>query len=294
MRPTLAEAPVDSRRQIRRSDNAAQTERARQTGDQRLAMLGVEAYRALEPQAAVGRAVVPMATSRAAAVPLSSGRLFPEVGRRRSSATRSRFRPALKRLLDVVGALGLLAALSPVLLVIAGLVKASGGPVLFSHERVGLGGRRFGCLKFRSMTVDSAKRLQALLAADAEARAEWDSTRKLKRDPRVTTVGRFLRASSLDELPQLINVLRGEMSLVGPRPVQAAELATYYGPAAAAQYASVRPGITGLWQVSGRSDTSYDARVAMDLRYLANPTLLADLRILLKTPFAVLRRRGAY
>ena len=116
------------------------------------------------------------------------------------------------------------------LLLIAALVKASGGPALFSHERVGRGGRRFGCLKFRSMTVDSAERLEALLATDPDARAEWEATRKLKHDPRVTTVGRFLRASSLDELPQLINVLRGEMSLVGPRPVQAAELASILRP----------------------------------------------------------------
>ena len=253
-------------------------------------MLGVEAYRALGPQA-VGRAV-PMATSHA--VPLQPGRLFPDMGRRRSSASRRGVQQTLKRVLDVAGALGLLAALMPLLLVVAALVKADGGPTLFAHERVGRGGRRFGCLKFRSMVVDSAERLQALLAADPEARAEWEATRKLKRDPRVTAVGRFLRASSLDELPQLINVLRGEMSLVGPRPVQAAELATHYGPAAAAQYATVRPGITGLWQVSGRNDTSYDARVAMDLRYLANPTLIGDVRILLKTPMAVLGRRGAY
>ena len=257
-------------------------------------MLGVEACRALEPQAAAGRAVMPMATSRAAAaVPLRPGRLFPEPGRRRAPS-RPVLRPVLKRLFDVAGALGLAVALLPVLLVIAALVKADGGPVLFAHERVGRGGRRLGCLKFRSMVADSAERLEALLAADPEARAEWEATRKLKRDPRVTAVGRFLRASSLDELPQLLNVLRGEMSLVGPRPVQAAELAAHYGPAAAAQYASVRPGITGLWQVSGRSDTSYDTRVALDLRYLANPTLLGDLRILLKTPIAVLGRRGAY
>jgi lipopolysaccharide/colanic/teichoic acid biosynthesis glycosyltransferase len=203
-------------------------------------------------------------------------------------------RPVLKRAFDLAGALALIVALLPVLLMIALLVRADGGPALFAHERIGRGGRRFGCLKFRSMVVDSAERLEALLAADPEARAQWEATRKLKRDPRVTTIGRFLRASSLDELPQLINVLRGEMSLVGPRPVQAAELAKHYGPSAAAQYASARPGITGLWQVSGRSDTSYDARVAMDLRYLANPTLVGDLRILLKTPFAVLRRRGAY
>ncbi|CAA9268855.1 MAG: Undecaprenyl-phosphate galactosephosphotransferase [uncultured Acetobacteraceae bacterium] len=258
-----------------------------------MAMLGVEAYQAFRPEAAVGGAA-PMVTQRAM-VPARSGRLFPDVGRHSASARpATALRPALKRLLDVAGAFGLAVALLPLLLVVAALVKADGGPALFAHERVGRGGRRFGCLKFRSMVVDSAERLEALLAADPEARAEWEATRKLKRDPRVTAIGRFLRASSLDELPQLINVLRGEMSLVGPRPVQAAELATHYGPAAAAQYASVRPGITGLWQVSGRSDTSYDTRVAMDLRYVANPTLLGDLRILLKTPLAVLGRRGAY
>jgi len=227
------------------------------------------------------------------AAPRRPGRCFPKLGSRAATA-RSVLRPALKRAFDVAGALASLVALLPLLLVIAALVKADGGPVLFVHERVGRGGRRFGCLKFRSMVVDAPERLEALLASNPEARAQWDAARKLKRDPRVTAIGRFLRASSLDELPQLINVLRGEMSLVGPRPVQAEELAEHYGPAAAEWYASVRPGITGLWQVSGRSDTSYAARVALDLRYLANPSLLWDVWILLKTPFAVLRRRGAY
>jgi lipopolysaccharide/colanic/teichoic acid biosynthesis glycosyltransferase len=262
-----------------------------ETGVKRLAMLGVEASGAFRPQA-VGHAA-PMATHRVVAVPDRSGRPPSKAGRR-SAAARAALRPALKRLFDIAGSSALLAALLPVLLFIAVLVRADGGPALFAHERIGRGGRRFGCLKFRSMVVDSAGRLEALLAADPEARAEWDAARKLKRDPRVTAFGRFLRASSLDELPQLINVLRGEMSLVGPRPVQAAELAEHYGLAAAAEYASARPGITGLWQVSGRCDTSYTARVALDLRYLANPSLREDLRILLKTPSAVLARRGAY
>jgi exopolysaccharide production protein ExoY len=252
-------------------------------------MLGVEAHRAPRTRA-VGRAAA-RATPRA--VPLRSGRVSPPSARR-PATWRLALRPVLKRAFDLAGALGLIVALLPVLLLIALLVKADGGPALFAHERIGRGGRRFGCLKFRSMVVDSAERLEALLAADPEARAQWEATRKLKRDPRVTTIGRFLRASSLDELPQLINVLRGEMSLVGPRPVQAAELAAHYGPVAAAHYASVRPGMTGLWQVSGRNNTSYAERVALDLRYLANPTLLGDLRILLRTPFAVLGRRGAY
>ncbi len=172
-------------------------------------MLGVEAYGAFRPEAAVEGAA-PMVTQRAM-VPARSGRLFPDVGRHLASTRPATvLRPALKRMLDVAGAFGLAVALLPLLLVVAALVKADGGPVLFAHERVGRGGRRFGCLKFRSMVVDSAERLEALLAADPEARAEWDSTRKLKRDPRVTAVGRFLRASSLDELPQLLNVLRGE------------------------------------------------------------------------------------
>jgi lipopolysaccharide/colanic/teichoic acid biosynthesis glycosyltransferase len=200
--------------------------------------------------------------------------------------------PAMKRAVDVVLA-GLLLLLGlPVFILLALLVRLDGGPVFFAHERVGRGGRRFGCLKFRSMVTDSNVRLEALLASDPAARAEWDATRKLQHDPRITWMGRFLRASSLDELPQLLNVLRGEMSLVGPRPVVAAELTAHYG-AAARHYLSVRPGITGLWQVSGRSTTSYDTRVALDVRYATNPSLLADLRILLRTPGAVLLRRGA-
>jgi lipopolysaccharide/colanic/teichoic acid biosynthesis glycosyltransferase len=135
--------------------------------------------------------------------------------------------------------------------------------------------------------------MAALLARDPAARAEWDATRKLKNDPRVTAIGRVLRASSLDELPQIINVLRGEMSLVGPRPVQASELAAFYG-AAAQHYMMVRPGITGPWQISGRSDTSYAQRVALDVAYVTHPSLWTDIKILLRTPVAVLARRGAY
>jgi lipopolysaccharide/colanic/teichoic acid biosynthesis glycosyltransferase len=177
---------------------------------------------------------------------------------------------------------------------IALLVRADGGPALFAHRRVGRGGASFGCLKFRSMVPDAEQRLAALLARDPAARAEWEATRKLRDDPRVTWIGRFLRASSLDELPQLINVLKGEMSLVGPRPVQATELTTFYGAAAAEHSMAVRPGITGLWQVSGRSDTSYARRVALDVAYVSRPSLREDLRILLRTPAAVLLRRGAY
>jgi lipopolysaccharide/colanic/teichoic acid biosynthesis glycosyltransferase len=193
----------------------------------------------------------------------------------------------------VIGAgLGLV-LLSPFFLVVALLVRADGGPAFFAHQRVGRGGKLFGCLKFRSMVIDSQARLEALLASDPAARAEWEATRKLKNDPRITRIGRFLRSTSLDELPQLINVLRGEMSLVGPRPVQEAEIDRYYG-ASAAHYMAVRPGITGLWQVSGRSETSYESRVALDVSYVSRPSMLADLSILLRTPVAVLSRRGAH
>ena len=206
---------------------------------------------------------------------------------------RDRLRPVLKRALDLFGAAVLLLALAVPLCLIALLVRADGGPALFAHRRVGRGGASFDCLKFRTMVPDAEARLAALLESDPAARAEWQATRKLRNDPRITWIGRFLRASSLDELPQLINVLRGEMSLVGPRPVPAAELAACYG-AAAEHYRSVRPGITGPWQVSGRNDTSYAQRVALDVAYATRPSLREDLRILLRTPAAVLLRRGAY
>jgi lipopolysaccharide/colanic/teichoic acid biosynthesis glycosyltransferase len=202
-------------------------------------------------------------------------------------------RPALKRAMDIAGAGALLLLTLPVFLLLAALVRRDGGSAFYAHQRVGRDGTLFGCLKFRSMVMDADRRLAALLDQDPAARAEWEATRKLKNDPRVTAVGRFLRATSLDELPQLINVLKGEMSLVGPRPVQAAELAAFYG-AAAQHYLSVRPGITGPWQVSGRNDTSYAQRVALDVAYATQPSLLNDIRILLRTPIAVLARRGAY
>ncbi len=234
-------------------------------------MLGVESYRGLtHSQSSIGPLVVRLPQQAAPGL-----------------------QAVAKRALDIAGAGALLLLGAPVFLLLAVLVRADGGPAFYAHERVGRGGRRFGCLKFRSMVVDSAARLEALLAADPAARTEWEATRKLRHDPRITWIGRFLRATSLDELPQLLNVLRGDMSLVGPRPVVAAELAAHYG-AAAEHYLSVRPGITGLWQVSGRSDTSYAQRVALDVRYATNPSLLADVRILLRTPAAVLLRRGAY
>jgi lipopolysaccharide/colanic/teichoic acid biosynthesis glycosyltransferase len=204
-------------------------------------------------------------------------------------------RPASKRVMDFALSAALFLFLLPVFLALSAAVAADGGPVFYSHRRVGRGGRAFGCLKFRSMRPDADRLLAELLARDPVARAEWETARKLRRDPRVTPVGRVLRATSLDELPQLINVLWGDMSLVGPRPVVQDELEQHYVPAAAAaDYLSVRPGLTGPWQVSGRSDMLYEDRVALDAAYARNPSLRKDLALLAYTVVVVVRRRGAY
>ena len=166
------------------------------------------------------------------------------------------------------------------------------GPILFAHRRIGRGGRYFPCLKFRSMAVDAQERLQALLDTDPAARAEWERDHKLRNDPRVTKLGAFLRKTSLDELPQLINVLRGDMDLVGPRPIVDAEVGKYGRRFKA--YCAVNPGITGLWQVSGRNDTSYRARVAMDCVYARSKTPALDLWVMVCTVPAVLMRKGSY
>lgn len=197
-----------------------------------------------------------------------------------------------KRIFDLLFGVFAIVFFAPFLIGVAFLILVTdGGPVLFRHERVGLGGRRFGCLKFRTMCRDADRRLEDHLARDPAARAEWQATRKLKRDPRLNLAGDFLRKTSLDELPQLWNVIRGEMSIVGPRPVVADE-ASYYG-ADFEVYKSVMPGLTGLWQVSGRSDTTYDERVALDVRYVETRTLAGDILIILKTIGVILRREGA-
>lgn len=190
-------------------------------------------------------------------------------------------------------ALLLIVFLLPLLVAVAVAVWAQDrGPVLFAQRRLGRGGRSFRCLKFRTMAVDAEERLALLLSSDPFARAEWERDHKLRRDPRVTRLGGFLRKSSLDELPQLFNVLRGDMNLVGPRPIVEAEISRYgrrY-----LHYCSVRPGITGLWQVSGRNDVSYRTRVAMDCLYARRRTLGLDLYILAATIPVVLARRGSY
>ena len=167
----------------------------------------------------------------------------------------------IKRTFDLVAASLLLLALAPLLLSVAWLVSRDGGPATFGHTRIGRHGKPFRCLKFRSMVIDAQARLADLLARDPDARAEWERDFKLKNDPRVTALGAFIRKTSLDELPQLINVLRGDMSLVGPRPVVADEVERYGDDKVF--YLMARPGITGLWQISGRNDIDYDSRVAL-------------------------------
>jgi exopolysaccharide production protein ExoY len=200
---------------------------------------------------------------------------------------------AVCRVFDIVVAVLAIIFTAPLLIAVAIAVKlADGGPALFGHQRMGLGGRPFRCLKFRSMLVDSDERLAAYLAIDPVALREWQRDQKLRCDPRVTPVGDFIRKSSLDELPQLFNVLRGEMSIVGPRPIVADE-ARRYG-ARYAWYCRVRPGITGFWQVSGRNNVSYRRRVAMDTLYAKNKSLGWDVKLVFLTVPAVLFAKGSY
>jgi len=204
-------------------------------------------------------------------------------------------RPSLitvKRLFDILGSLTLLILLSPFLGVFSIVIKLDGGRAFFAHERIGKDGKHFLCYKFRSMVVDADKRLKDLLENDPEAQRQWERDFKLKEDPRITSLGHFLRKTSLDELPQLWNVLKGEMSLVGPRPVVEDELGRYGK--CKSYYKLVRPGMTGLWQVSGRNDTDYDHRVALDAWYVKNWSLWTDIAILFKTINVVLGKKGAY
>lgn len=197
-----------------------------------------------------------------------------------------------KRALDLCGGVGCGLLLSPLLLAIAAWIRLdSPGPAIHGQERLGPGGKPFRCWKFRTMSLDAEQALDEHLRNDPDLRAEWERDQKLNEDPRVTRVGRFLRATSLDELPQLWNVLRGEMSLAGPRPIVEAEIPRYgelYS-----LYCSVIPGITGLWQVSGRSDTGYVERVALDAYYVRNWSVWLDLVIMSRTIESVLLRRGA-
>ncbi|HCL7529129.1 TPA: undecaprenyl-phosphate galactose phosphotransferase WbaP, partial [Escherichia coli] len=192
----------------------------------------------------------------------------------------------LKRLFDIIASIAIIILLSPVLLYISRLVKKDGGPAIYGHERIGQDGKPFKCLKFRSMVTNSKDVLNELLQNDPEAKREWDTTFKLKNDPRITKIGAVLRRTSLDELPQLFNVLKGEMSLVGPRPIITAELERYNEEVD--YYLLSKPGMTGLWQVSGRSDVDYETRVYLDAWYVKNWSMWNDIAILFKTVGVVL------
>lgn len=218
---------------------------------------------------------------------LAQGRLVAERVRRSD-----RYRELLSRVLQVSFSAALVILLSPVMLAVALLILIQDGrPIIYGHYRVGRDGQLFKCLKFRTMVRDSQARLEELLSRDPVARAEWDRDRKLSDDPRITSIGRFLRRTSLDELPQLFNVIAGDMLLVGPRPITVAELEKYGG--VRWHYLNVMPGVTGLWQVSGRSDVSYAERVELDRQYVERRTPWDDFMILLRTIKVVLRRDGA-
>lgn len=201
--------------------------------------------------------------------------------------------PGPRRIFEIALCLALLLFLAPVMaLVTIAILVTDPGPILFGHKRLGKDGCVFRCWKFRSMVVDADARLDALLAVDSAARAEWQRDHKLRDDPRITGVGSFLRRSSLDELPQLFNVISGEMGLVGPRPIVSGEVSKYgrYFN----EYCRVKPGITGLWQISGRNDMRYRRRVAIDVTYAREKSLRLDCFILALTLPRVLLAKGSY
>jgi len=207
---------------------------------------------------------------------------------------KSSYRKVLQEIFNYLLAILLLPILLPIIMVLAFLIKKeSPGPVFFAHNRIGKNGKVIPTLKFRSMYADAQERLEKLLAEDENTRKEWEENFKLKNDPRVTKIGALMRKTSLDELPQIFNVLKGEMSFVGPRPVIQQEIDQYYKEDAE-YYFMVKPGITGLWQVSGRSDTDYEYRVETDKWYVRNWSLWLDIVILFKTVKVVFFREGAY
>lgn len=198
-----------------------------------------------------------------------------------------------KRVLDLLIAIPALFFLSPVMLVVGLLIRLQdGGPVFFVQDRRGFGGSDFACMKFRTMRTDAQDVLGNLLATDPVMAAEWRAGQKLRQDPRITKIGQFLRKTSLDELPQLLNIIRGEMSVVGPRPIVEEEVRRYGD--RIESYDSVRPGVTGLWQISGRNDTTYEERIALDTEYAANVSVWGDIKILILSIPAILFSRGAY
>jgi len=209
---------------------------------------------------------------------------------RRGAAGTKRTAALTKRVFDIAFAIALLPLLVPVIAVLYVLTRRDGGSGFFGHLRVGQNGEKFRCWKIRTMVENSAEVLERHLAENPEAAAEWARDYKLADDPRITPMGNFLRRTSLDELPQIWNVLRGEMSFVGPRPVTEAELEKYQGYEWC--YLSVKPGITGFWQVSGRGEVDYTTRVRMDAAYYRRRSFLGDISIIARTAGVVLRRTG--
>lgn len=198
-----------------------------------------------------------------------------------------------KRMLDILIAVTLIVILAPLMVLITLAIKRSdGGNAIFTQRRIGRDAIEFDCLKFRTMVLNAPEKLAHILATDPAAAQEWERYQKLKNDPRITKFGKFLRKTSLDELPQLWNILKGEMSVVGPRPIVEEEVSKYGRYFSA--YTSVTPGVTGMWQISGRNDTTYDERVQMDVQYAETQSIWLDLKILFFTIPAVLFSKGAY
>jgi undecaprenyl-phosphate galactose phosphotransferase len=201
----------------------------------------------------------------------------------------------IKRVFDVIFSVFAILITLPIMIFIAILIKITDrGPLLYKQKRVGYKGKEFFIYKFRSMYPDADKKLKEILRNNPEARREWETTFKLKNDPRITPIGKILRKTSLDELPQFFNVLKGDMSVVGPRPVVKEELKKFYKDKAT-YYLSVKPGVTGYWQVEGRSNIEdYNERIEMDVWYVKNRSLCLDIKIILKTIKVMLTGKGAY
>lgn len=197
-----------------------------------------------------------------------------------------------KRIIDIISSVILITLLLPLLGIIYAIVSLDGYSAIYKHLRIGQHGKKFPCYKFRSMAVNSDIILSNYLNQNPVAMNEWNTTRKLNNDPRITKIGKFLRKTSIDELPQLFNVLFGHMSFVGPRPITEEELLERYRENAP-NYLMVKPGITGLWQISGRSSTTYEKRVELDVIYSKHPSITNDMYIALKTPKAVISQTGA-
>lgn len=199
----------------------------------------------------------------------------------------------LKRVMDILISILLGVVFLPIIVFTAILIRLdSPGSVFYSQERIGKNGRKITVYKFRSMRVDADKILSGYLTKNPEARSEWEKKQKLCADPRITRVGKWIRQFSVDEIPQLFNILKGDMSLIGPRPIVESEVWHYRDKFQV--YSAVRPGITGMWQVSGRNNTTYEERVLYDIYYVRNWSVWLDIKILLRTVWVVLSREGAY